>query len=138
MVSEVCFVKCKFCGKHIPDHSRYCQYCGSNIQANVNWTPGGVQGEPQDLAREEPRNASYSVVCPECGSSNIRFNSVSESKPVGLFAWILILLGALCFQFVVFLVLLLVFLLARKSTKTVTYGTCQRCGHRWKKPRYEL
>ena len=131
-------MNCKNCGANISDSARFCQYCGSKQDSTVNWTYGGVQGEPQTIRREEPRNASYSVVCPECGSSNIRFNSVSESKPVGVFAWILILLGALCFQFIVFLILLSIFLLARKSTKTVTYGTCQRCGHRWKKPRYEL
>lgn len=129
---------CKNCGSPVANNAKFCQHCGVKLDNTVNWTYGGVQGEPQPTSREEPRSASYSVVCPECGSSNIRFNSVSESKPVGLFTWIIILIGALYFQFIVFLILLLIFLLARKSTKTVTYGTCQRCGHRWKKPRYEL
>lgn len=130
---------CKACGNQIPSQSRYCQYCGSPVPSDVNWTSGGVQGEPRTAYKEKTETASYTVVCPECGGHSIRFNSVSESRPVGCLAWTVILIGALCVDIVVFLVLLFIFLLVRRSTKAVTYGTCQTCGHRWKKKqRYEL
>ncbi|KAB1437589.1 LITAF-like zinc ribbon domain-containing protein [Candidatus Galacturonibacter soehngenii] len=66
--------------------------------------------------------------CPKCGGENISFQTVSESKGTGCFTLLLYLILALT----IFGLLIVIPLMLRKKSKTVTYGVCQDCGKRWK------
>lgn len=68
------------------------------------------------------------MTCPKCGGTNITYQTVSEGRKTGcltIFLYILLactLLG----------LLIVIPILLRKKTETVTYAVCQDCGHRWK------
>lgn len=128
---------CNNCGKQVPDNYKFCPNCGFKItHTNDNWVPNR-HPDPEvpdyDVYDQfKPASAKFQSVCPTCGSSNVQYQTVSESKPLGCFAWTVILFGAFFVNVLVFITLLLLFLVVRKSTKATTYATCQRCGKRWK------
>lgn len=67
-------------------------------------------------------------ICPKCNSENISYQTVTEPRKSGCLTVILyILLACTCFGLLIVIPLML-----RKKTVTVTYAVCQNCGHRWK------
>lgn len=67
------------------------------------------------------------MACPHCGSPNVQFQTVIEDKPIGCGMGCLYLLLALT----ILGLLIVIPLMLRKRTETVTYGVCQNCGTRW-------
>lgn len=68
------------------------------------------------------------MTCPKCKSENITFQTVSEQKKSGCLTIILYILLACT----ILGLLIVIPLMLRKKTETVTYAVCQNCGHRWK------
>lgn len=68
------------------------------------------------------------MVCPNCKSDNIEFQVVEEHKKAGL--------GLIIWYIILFVTvlgwLILIPMLLRKRTETVTYAVCKDCGKRWK------
>lgn len=67
-------------------------------------------------------------MCPKCHSNNITYQTVSESKKTGCLTVLLYILLALTLCGL----LIVIPLMLRKKTETVTYAVCQSCGFRWK------
>ena len=68
------------------------------------------------------------MTCPKCKSETITFQTVSEQKSTGCLTVILYILLACT----ILGLLIVIPLMLRKKTETVTYAVCQNCGHRWK------
>lgn len=105
---------CRNCGAQIADNAVSCHVCGYST---------GIYQQLQYQPQPRPRNA-YS--CPKCGSQAVQFQTVTESKKTG------------CFTILVYIILavtivgwvILIPLMLRKKTETVTYAVCQSCGLR--------
>ncbi len=67
-------------------------------------------------------------MCPKCHADNIAYQTVTESRSSGCLTVILYVLLALT----ILGLLIVIPLMLRKKTETVTYATCQNCGYRWK------
>lgn len=70
---------------------------------------------------------SSRLCCPRCRGTNIQFQTVSEAKKSGCGTVLLYVILALT----IFGLLIVIPLMLRKKTKTVTYAVCQSCGNRW-------
>lgn len=68
------------------------------------------------------------MTCPKCKSENVQVQTISESRKSGCLTILLYIILA-CTILGLFI---LIPLLLRRKTETVTYGVCQNCGHRWK------
>lgn len=68
------------------------------------------------------------MTCPKCKSENVQIQTVSESRKTGCLTIILYILLACT----VLGLLIVIPLLLRRKTETVTYAVCQNCGHKWK------
>lgn len=68
------------------------------------------------------------MICRKCGSDNVTTQTVAEQKKRGCFAVCMWILLALCTCGLV----LLIPLLSKKGSKTVTYAVCNNCGNRWR------
>lgn len=66
--------------------------------------------------------------CKKCGSSDIQYQTVSEPRGAGCLTICLYILLACT----ILGLLIVIPLMLRKKTTTVTYAVCQNCGHRWK------
>lgn len=66
--------------------------------------------------------------CKKCGCSDIQYQTVSESRGTGCLTICLYILLACT----VLGLLIVIPLMLRKKTNTVTYAVCQSCGYRWK------
>lgn len=108
----------------------YCKNCGTQIEDGVNFCSAcGASAEPsnQDVIPTQP-HVSNSRPCPKCKGGNVQFQTVTESKSTGC-------ITVLVYIFLAITILgwlILIPLLLRKKTRTVTYGICQSCGHRWR------
>lgn len=138
---------CINCGAPLYPGAKFCPTCGrptspasaSSRSTNWTWGDGTPERHPDPEVPDydvfdptKPASAKFNSVCPTCGRSDIRYQTVAESNPIGCFAWTVILIGALFVNILVFIALLLLLLIVRKSTKATTYATCQYCGERWK------
>lgn len=106
---------CKNCGQQLKDDAKFCTACGTNTEPSG---PIVIQTQPQ---------ATNSRPCPKCKGTNVQFQTVAESKKTGCMKVLLYIFLAVT----ILGWLILIPLLLRKKTKTVTYGICQNCGHRW-------
>lgn len=68
------------------------------------------------------------MTCKKCGSQDVITFIVEHQKKRGCLAVCLWVLLAVCTCGVI----LLVPLLSKKGSKTITYAVCQNCGKRWK------
>ena len=68
------------------------------------------------------------IVCPNCRSDKVSVQVVERQKKRGCFAAMMWILLAICTCGLI----LLVPLITRKGSKTVTYAVCHNCGYRWK------
>lgn len=66
--------------------------------------------------------------CPHCKGTNIQYQTVTESRKTGLLTVLLYIILACT----VLGLLIVIPLMLRKKTVTVTYAVCQDCGKRWK------
>lgn len=66
--------------------------------------------------------------CPHCQGTNIQYQTVTESRKAGCLTVLLYILLACT----VLGLLIVIPLLLRKKTETVTYAVCQDCGKRWR------
>jgi len=66
--------------------------------------------------------------CSKCNSTNITYQTVTESRAMGCGTIILYLLLAIT----ILGLLIVIPLMLRKKNDTVTYAVCQSCGHRWR------
>lgn len=66
--------------------------------------------------------------CPKCNSENVSVQAVAEQKKRGcLMSCVWIALTVCTFGLII-----LIPLLTKKGSKTVSYAICQDCGYRWK------
>lgn len=92
-------------------------------------------GESNQPAQQPPTQIKYKMpphpvnrggrACPKCGSI-MTIQTVSESRKAGCFTVLLYVLLALT----IFGLLIVIPLMLRKKTETVTYAVCQSCGYR--------
>ena len=68
------------------------------------------------------------IVCPNCRSDKVSVQVVERQKKRGCFAATMWIFLAICTCGLI----LLVPLITRKGSKTVTYAVCHNCGYRWK------
>lgn len=66
--------------------------------------------------------------CPKCGSENVQVQTITESRKMGCGTILLYIILACT----ILGLLVVIPLLLRRKTDTVTYAVCQNCGHRWK------
>lgn len=66
--------------------------------------------------------------CPKCHGQNISYQTVTESKKTGCIAMMMYILLAIT----ILGLLIVIPLMLRRKTETVTYAVCQDCGHRWR------
>ena len=78
--------------------------------------------------RKEVFKMANQLMCPKCQCQEIEFQTVEEHKKVGLLLvlWYLFLAISLIGW------LVLIPIILRKKTETVTYCICKQCGNRWK------
>lgn len=115
---------CKKCGHEIADDSLFCNNCGAKTTDEKIEEAKPLQTAPQ----VPPVPPKGSRPCPKCKSLNVQYQTVTESRKTGCFKVFLYIILAIS----VLGWLVLIPLLLRKKTKTVTYGVCQNCGHRWR------
>ena len=118
---------CIKCGKQIEDGVKFCSLCGASTDNNAPVVPpSSTQSQPV-IVHAQPQ-VSNSRHCPRCGGHNVQFQTVAEARKT----------GCMTVLFYIFLAitilgwLILIPILLRKKTRTVTYGICQSCGYRWK------
>ena len=67
--------------------------------------------------------------CSKCGSENVQIQAVAELQKRGCLK-ILLYIVLLCIPVIGWIALIM--LLRGRKSKTVNYGVCQSCGHRWR------
>lgn len=128
---------CKYCGSKIDSDSVFCSKCGSKISSEAHQIPIPSPATKAVERSPEPNNTvplswqQERTKCPKCGGA-IAYQTVSESNNGGCFTAIWYLILALT----IWGLLIVIPLMLRKKTKTVTYAVCQNCGHRWPIKRY--
>lgn len=108
---------CKHCGKVIEDDAKFCAGCGERVS----------DAPVVNVKVETTENKSVRR-CPKCENNNIQYQTITEAKKTGCLTMILYILLAMS----VLGLLIVVPLMLRKKTETVTYAVCQNCGHKWK------
>lgn len=66
--------------------------------------------------------------CSKCHGENISYQTVTESRKTGCMTMLFYIILALT----VLGLFIVIPLLLRRKTETVTYAVCQDCGYRWK------
>lgn len=94
----------------------YCDYCKIKYTSN------------QFVYTTTPKMQSK-YKCKKCGSTNLTYQTVTESKPTSCLTICLYI----CLAISVLGWLILIPLILRKKTQTVTYIVCQNCGFRIRK-----
>lgn len=136
---------CKHCGKQIAENAKFCDGCGKPVADE----PKPVEQKPEvrrcpkcgeavnqyaqmcrncgtNLTIANPRTSKRN--CPKCKSCNVTYQTVTESKGTGCFTIFLYILLACT----ILGLLIVIPLMLRKKTETVTYAVCQDCGHKWR------
>lgn len=116
---------CKNCGNRLEDGTKFCPKCGISIDDPL---PNAQPLPPQPIIIQAQPQTPNSRPCPKCKGRNVQFQTVTESKKAGCLKVLLYIILAIS----IFGWLILIPVLTRKKTKTVTYGVCQSCGYRWK------
>lgn len=106
---------CENCGAHVASGMKFCSACGQKI---TDSPASSIAASPNISGRS----------CPRCSSHNIAYQTVTESRKSGCGTVLLYVILALT----VFGLLIVIPLMLRKKTETVTYAVCQNCGNRWR------
>lgn len=139
---------CKYCGKQIADDAKFCDGCGKKLIEEA--VPVSVPekkevrrcpkcGDPVSQYAQMCKNCGCNLTvknvktsaenCPKCKGCRIQYQTVVETQPRSFFTIIIYILLACT----ILGLLIVIPLLLRKRTETVTYAVCQDCGHKWKK-----
>jgi len=117
---------CSSCGARISRSAAYCPECG----ASTNFKTVPVQQIAPSVNHRPQVNTSHTGIrtCSRCQSTQIQYQTVTESRPTGCMTvlWYIFL----CLT--IFGLLIVIPLMLRKKTNTITYAVCQNCGRRWK------
>ncbi len=109
-------------------HNLYCDNCGTQLKSGVKFCSTCGQKVANASAPASTINTSISSrKCPRCSSHNITYQTVTEARKSGCGTILLYLILALT----VFGLLIVIPLMLRKKTDTITYAVCQNCGNRW-------
>lgn len=140
---------CSDCGARFNDNYKYCPYCGVLLEYDIveadifkPFTP--AEPKPQ-VERKDYKNYMVSKpaekthrgvtqtrshqkeektpTCPKCGG-RMQIQTVSESRKAGCLTILLYVLLAVSLLGL----FILIPLMLRKKTETVTYAVCQSCG----------
>lgn len=106
---------CHNCGVQLSPGSKFCSSCGQKISD----APAAVETAATNTSIQR---------CPRCSSHNIAFHTVTESRKAGFGTILLYVILALT----IFGLLIVIPLMLRKKTETVTYAVCQNCGNQWR------
>lgn len=107
----------------------YCENCGARIESGVKFC--SACGQKISVSPAPTATGSTNVSgrsCPRCSSHNITYQTVTEARKSGCGTVLLYVILALT----VFGLLIVIPLMLRKKTETVTYAVCQNCGNRWR------
>ena len=116
---------CKNCGKQLEDSAKFCSVCGTRTD---NAPAAPISPPPRPVViHAQPQGTSLHP-CPKCKGRHVQFQTVTETKETGCMTVLFYIFLAVT---ILGLLVLIPILLSNK-TKTVTYGICQSCGHRWK------
>lgn len=118
---------CKKCGKQLEDGAKFCSVCGTSTDNKAPVAPPTRTSSQPIVVHAQPQ-VSSSRPCPRCKGRNVQFQTVVEAKKTGCMTVLLYIFLAVS----VLGWLVLIPILLRKKTKTVTYVICQSCGYRWK------
>lgn len=111
---------CRYCGKEIAMDSKFCPSCGKQTSESPA-IPNAIQQERRPEKRASKRR------CYRCGGHNVTHETVVESNSGGCLMVLIYVILALT----IFGLLIVIPLMLRSKTKTVTYAVCQDCGNRW-------
>ena len=106
---------CVFCGNKLAENANFCSSCGKPVGAHNVQVVNAQVNRPVRI-------------CPRCNTSNIQYQTVTESKKTGC----LTVIGYFFLAITILGLFILIPLLLRKKTVTITYAVCQNCGNRWK------
>ena len=110
---------------------RRCVNCGSEIDPGVKFCPDCGNSTTQFNRTSSTQNKwrpYYARNCARCGSQSISYDTVVESNEAGCMTCLLYVFLALT----IFGLLIVIPLMLRSNTRTVTYAVCQNCGRRWR------
>ena len=117
---------CKNCGKQLIDGANFCPSCGTRTDGQA---PAASPARPaRPIVVQAQPQVSSARPCPRCKGRFVQFQTVAEAKKTGcmtILFYIILAVSILGW-------LILIPLLLRKKTTTVTYGICQSCGYRWR------
>ena len=117
---------CSSCGSRIFRSAAYCPECG----ASTNFKTAPVRQAAPSVNHRPQVDTSHTSIrtCSRCQSTQIQYQTVTESRPTGCMTvlWYIFL----CLT--IFGLLIVIPLMLRKKTNTITYAVCQNCGRRWK------
>lgn len=109
--------------------SLYCENCGAQISSGVKFCGACGQKVPDSPAFVAATSSNVSSrSCPRCSSHNVTYQTVTEARKSGCSTILLYVILALT----VFGLLIVIPLMLRKKTETVTYAVCQNCGNKWR------
>lgn len=114
---------CENCGQPLNDGIKFCGNCGAPVPA-----PAPVQSPAAATparAAPAPAPAKKTFTCPKCGGT-MTVQTVVEDNPAGCGTIIMYVILAIT----ILGLLVLIPMLMRKKTETVTYAVCQNCGYR--------
>ena len=107
---------CKNCGKEIADDSKFCSFCGINIE--------NAAEEPDS----EEEIAICEVCCPDCGSCNVKIEQRKFEENDGCVVLFLIVLSLLCPPLLLLPLLMIIYNCISPGKKV---KVCQKCGKEW-------
>ena len=110
--------RCINCGEGIDHSAKFCSSCGHAT----------TQKQHTILSSQNNRRPYYARNCARCGNQDISYETVVESNQAGCMVYFLYFILALT----LFGLLIVIPLMLRPKTKTITYAVCQNCGRRWR------
>lgn len=114
---------CENCGQPLNDGIRFCGNCGAPVLAPAPAPAPAQTAPPSPAAAKSPMKKL--PPCPKCGGQ-LTVQTVVEDNPAGCGLILFYILLAVT----ILGLLILVPMLMRKKTETVTYAVCQSCGYR--------
>lgn len=139
---------CTHCGQMIPEGAKFCGNCGASQADYPDRTIQQAEAALRDIntrldhaPEPMPQMNQYGFTgpgmhysglrsdrCPRCGGQ-LTFQTFIESRKTGCFTIFLYIL--LCIT--ILGILIVIPLVLRKKTETVTYAVCQSCGYRMRR-----
>ena len=159
-VTQVSFAEdamyCTNCGRQQPNESRFCNYCGANLQASSaarqpvapntqipsQQSQGSLNPSPAPISPMPVQPQAHNgIVCPRCHSTNVNVQVINQvqlkNAHHGCAWWIFVGWWWIPVKWIFFtLPALIVKLLRPKKQRIVnrvhSTAVCQSCGYNWK------